>query len=131
LFLASEGYALKDLIDYDDGATVEQIWDMVENQTRTVVMRQKAHALGTFLAVASLFDKGKPLQKFFKALDDDVEKIFGNGEEALEPKEMEKISERALDTVDPDRKERERLKKVQHTVKELNKLRYMFRYGQA
>jgi len=52
---------------------MDQIADMVVSASEGIINRQKQHILGTSMAIASLFDKGKPMERLFKEMDDAID----------------------------------------------------------
>ena len=70
---------------------MDQLPDMVVSASEGIISRQKQHILGTSMAIASLFDKGKPMERLFKEMDSAIDKAKGSRkvdpEEALRQKE--------------------------------------------
>ena len=87
---------------------MDQLADLVISASEGVISRQKEHILGTSMAIASLFDKGKPMERLFKEMDDAIDKAKAKKD-------------------DPDealrRKEEKRQGDMQKSMKSLNKLR--------
>lgn len=113
-YLASEGYSLRDMLDYEDGLTLEQIGDLVIEHARHAVTRQKTQALTTAAGVASVFN-AEVLTKFSDSLDQELENR-GIPVESGEGNGSGKI-EREQET-----KERRRSRNMRKTMRELAKL---------
>jgi len=88
---------------------MDQLADMVVNASEGIITRQKQHILGTSLAIASLFDKGKPMERLFKEMDSAIDKAKSN------------LKQDKVDSVRA--KEEKRQKDMQRTMENLNKLR--------
>ena len=52
---------------------MDQLADMVVSASSGVISRQKEHILGTSMAIASLFSKGKSLENLFKDMDSAID----------------------------------------------------------
>ena len=69
---------------------MDQLADMVLSASEGVINRQKQHILGTSMAIATLFDKGKTIDSLFQEMDGMISKAkagVGNNEDQLLRKE--------------------------------------------
>ena len=88
---------------------MDQIADMVVSASEGVINRQKQHILGTSLAIASLFDKGKPMERLFKEMDAEIGKA------------KSQMKQGQADSVQA--KEEKRQSDMRRSMENLNKLR--------
>lgn len=88
---------------------MDQIADMVVSASEGIINRQKQHILGTSMAIASLFDKGKPMERLFKEMDDAIDNA--------------KSSRKIDPDVELRQKEEKRQGDMRKSMENLNKLR--------
>ncbi len=88
---------------------MDQLPDMVVSASEGVISRQKEHILGTSMAIASLFDKGKPMERLFKEMDDAIDKAKSSVK--VDPEEKVR------------QKEEKRQRDMRKSMESLNKLR--------
>lgn len=88
---------------------MDQLADMVVSASEGIINRQKEHILGTSMAIASLFDKGKPMESLFKEWDGAIDKA--------------KSSRKVDPEIELRQKEEKRQGDMRKSMKNLNKLR--------
>ncbi len=91
---------------------MDQLADMVVSASSGVISRQKENILGTSMAIASMFTKGKSLEDLFKSMDsaiDEAKSRLKGGEH------------QERDSVET--KERQRQSDMKKTMQNLGKLR--------
>lgn len=98
--MVHEGYALRDLLDYDDGVTIEQLSFFFRKAQRLALERERREVRGLVVALSSLF-KADALHEYFAEL--------GRAEAEIEKSPLPR-----KDAVD-------------RSVSELNKLRALLR----
>lgn len=87
---------------------MDQLADMVVSASEGKISRQKEHILGTSMAIASLLDKGKPMERLFKEMDEAIDKAKSG---KADPEEKLR------------QKEEKRQRDMQKSMKSLGKLR--------
>ena len=91
---------------------MDQLADMVVSASSGIISRQKEHILGTSMAIASLFSKGKSLEDLFKSMDSAIDeaksKLKGRQHQEKDSVEM---------------KEQQRQRNMKTTMANLGKLR--------
>lgn len=106
-FLVCEGVAtLKDLLDYENGATVEQIVELVESASENKIATFKGQVTGMRMAIASVFGDSDILKKVF----DDLDGAIGEAKSSLG---------RSKPAEDPEAKRKRDLKKTLGNLKKL------------
>lgn len=120
---------MNDLLEYERGVTLEQLASLVGETSRRLVDRQKMSTLSTFLALTSLFDKGKPIKRYFQELDKGIsmaEEAFSDIQSGGNASSNAMPSKGKISGVDKNRshigQRSSRREDTIHTIHELNKL---------
>jgi hypothetical protein len=95
--LVAEGYALSDILDYDNGMPFEELQELHRHAQRGAIVRRKSSVEDQTTALAALFDK-KALSSFRQAVNTALRELKGKDESREEQmdhtwRELRKLQE--------------------------------------